>query len=105
MDDKIDPKTYIEIDRNAAVRMQGRIQNLLLTSGLLEELAAVEHEQWVTWSKTVAKEGLTPERIERWEKFWTEYAELDDDVKEYDRIWARKVLDLVFLAIEREDVD
>jgi hypothetical protein len=58
---------------------------------LLERLAEVEHEQWVAWSKSVADE-VAPERRRRWEACWVPYAQLPDDVKELDRIWARKVL-------------
>lgn len=62
-------------------------------SKLLEALAALEHSQWVEWSKSLAeKEKLSPERLERWEKLWVPYNELDEKDKESDRIWARKVL-------------
>ena len=59
---------------------------------LLERLAAIEHEQWIEWSRTIAQEGLTPERIARWAGFWRPYEELDEPTKNYDRKWARKVL-------------
>jgi hypothetical protein len=58
---------------------------------LLERLAEVEHEQWVAWSKSVADE-VAAERRRRWEACWVPYAQLPDDVKELDRVWARKVL-------------
>jgi hypothetical protein len=67
---------------------------------LLEELAALEHLQWVEWSKTLAeKEHLSPERLERWQKLWVPYEELDDKDKESDRVWARRALGVtVFTA-------
>jgi hypothetical protein len=58
---------------------------------LLERLAELEHEQWVAWSKAVADE-VSAERRQRWAACWVPYAELPDDVKEQDRVWARKVL-------------
>jgi hypothetical protein len=56
-----------------------------------EALAAIEHEQWMTWAEAVAPEvdGL---RAERWQAYMVPYAELPEDVKEYDRKWADKVL-------------
>ena len=65
---------------------------------LRERLAAIEHEQWEQWSRTVAEQGLTPDRIERWQRFWVPYGELDEATKEHDRVWADKVL----AAVEAE---
>jgi hypothetical protein len=64
----------------------------------VERLAAIEHDQWIEWSKTIAREGLTPERIARWERYWVPYADLDEATKEHDRKWAR----LVLAAIEEK---
>jgi hypothetical protein len=61
---------------------------------LLERLAELEHEQWVAWSQAVAGE-VAPERRRRWEAYWVPYAELPEEVKEQDRAWARKVLELL----------
>ncbi len=61
---------------------------------LLERLAALEHEQWVLWSQAVAAE-VSEERRRRWQALWVPYAELPEEVKEQDRVWARKVLDLL----------
>lgn len=58
---------------------------------LVERVAAIEHEQWTAWSKSVADE-VSPERRARWEKYWVPYEQLPDDVKELDRVWARKVI-------------
>ena len=66
----------------------------------MEKLAALEHEQWVYWSSGLVKqlekgEKLSTKRLERWKNEWRPYAELNNDVKEYDRKWARKVMKLV----------
>lgn len=59
----------------------------------LEELAEIEHDQWWKWAKTLMeKETLSKERIERWLKDMVPYKDLPEEVKEYDRKWARKVL-------------
>lgn len=72
----------------------------------LEELAEVEHNQWVKWSKDVAgKENLSPDCVERWKSYWIPYSDLNDDVKELDRNWARKsieALDVILLPADSE---
>lgn len=66
---------------------------------LVEEIAALEHEQWMKWSKEVAPE-VSEERRKRWEKYWVPYEELSEAVKEYDRIWARPVISYILQAVE-----
>jgi predicted YcjX-like family ATPase len=58
---------------------------------LMETLAEIEHEQWMHWSRTVAAD-VTEATRSKWQRSWTDYAELPDDVKEADRVWARKVI-------------
>lgn len=58
---------------------------------LIEELSKLEHDQWMEWASTLmAKEQLSEARCERWQKFMVPYSELPEDVKEFDRAWARK---------------
>ena len=61
---------------------------------LVEALAEIEHEQWVHWSQTVAGEVSAVTR-DKWRRSWVAYAELTDEVKETDRVWARKVTTLL----------
>ena len=61
---------------------------------LLEELSKIEHDQWVEWSKSVSSE-VSDERKKRWQKYWVPYEDLSEDVKEQDRVYARKVLNAV----------
>lgn len=61
---------------------------------LIERVARLEHEQWIEWSQAVADE-VSPERKERWEKYWVDYDELSEEVKELDRVYARKVIEEV----------
>lgn len=68
-------------------------------SELLEKLAEIEHDQWIAWSKDVAsKENISEERKKRWETYWVPYSELQENVKEQDRKYARKVIEAI-LAI------
>ena len=61
-----------------------------------EAAAAAEHEQWMRWAKTLMKTGnLSASRIERWAECMVPYAELTDEMKEYDRVEARLLLDAV----------
>ena len=71
---------------------------------LIEALANLEHEQWMAWAQTLMDKepGLSKERVARWKKYMVPYADLDDDVKEFDRVWARKVLSIIF-AIDDEE--
>lgn len=63
---------------------------------LLEELAAIEHEQWMMWSKNLMQtELLRGERLERWKELQIPYVELTEEQKDQDRIWARKALGIL----------
>jgi hypothetical protein len=66
----------------------------------IERLAALIHDEWVTWSQTLAERGeVIAEKIERWRAYWVPYVDLPAPVKEQDREWARKV---AALAAEEE---
>lgn len=68
---------------------------------MIEKLASLEHEQWMKWSMDlVNKENISNDRVDRWMKFWVPYAKLEDDVKEHDRVWARKVLKIVHSGVQ-----
>ena len=63
---------------------------------VIERLAALEHEQWITWATTLAEsEIISPDRLDRWSKLFIPYEELSEDMKEHDRVWARKVLEII----------
>lgn len=61
---------------------------------LLEDLSAIEHDQWVEWSKAIQTE-VSDKRKARWKKYWVPYKDLPDDVKEQDREYAKKVLEII----------
>ena len=63
----------------------------------LEQLADLEHQQWMAWAKALLKSepGISKERKERWEKLFVPYSELSEDSKEQDRVYARKILEII----------
>jgi hypothetical protein len=61
---------------------------------LIEALAEIEHEQWLHWSNAVAPEVADATRL-KWQSFWIDYSHLTEEVKEADRVWARKVVALL----------
>ncbi len=65
---------------------------------VIEELADLEHRQWMHWSKYLAENHDIPEGLEeKWEENWRPYEELSDELKEKDRKWARKALKIAGL--------
>lgn len=60
---------------------------------LAEILASLEHDQWMDWSKQLAKEEkLSDERLKRWKKYWVSYDKLPEEIKRSDRKYAKKVI-------------
>ena len=63
---------------------------------LREKLAKLEHDQWMVWTKyLVEHENISRVLKERWKKNWKPYFDLDEKVKDADRVWADKVLKLL----------
>lgn len=63
---------------------------------LLEELAELEHRQWVAWSQNIAaNEIVSVERLLRWQSLWVPYSQLSESDKESDRSWAREVIAII----------
>ena len=61
---------------------------------LIEALAKIEHEQWMHWSQAAAEDVPAATRA-KWRGSWVSYDELTDELKEADRVWARKVVTLL----------
>lgn len=58
---------------------------------LLEKLAELEHEQWMTWAKKILEtENISIETRTRWAKYFVPYSELSEEVKELDLSFAQK---------------
>ena len=64
------------------------------TDNLIEAIAEIEHAQWLHWSQAVASDVSVAIR-DKWQSSWVDYAELTEDLKEADRVWARKVVALL----------
>ena len=71
---------------------------------LREKLADLEHRQWIYWTKKVMENTKTDsvegqfvlEAIyKNWRKNHIPYSELTEEMKDYDREWADKVLELL----------
>ena len=76
------------------------MRKMMARRSILDELAALEHEQWVAWSKSVAAAEIISEyRLERWTRLWIPYEELSERWKEEDLKWARKALKIVENAL------
>lgn len=86
---------------------QERVERIL--RGLVEELAALEHERWSHWQRYMHGKGirqpdgslvLPVELVAQWERqISTGYADLGDDEKESDREQVRRYLPLIALAL------
>jgi hypothetical protein len=80
---------------------------------MVETVAEAIHDEWATWAGSLMPElqeltfnhlpygqwveagncrCKTCERKKRWFKMFVPYSELPEETKEYDRIWARKLL-------------
>ena len=63
---------------------------------LREKLAELEHIQWQAWSTTLlAEEEISADRTARWHQCFVPYDQLPEAMKEYDREWADKVLEIL----------
>ena len=99
-----------------------------MSNQLLEEMSEICHDEWVKWSKNISKElneaiGVMKKdirffeengaenkeaielvqklesRLERWGKLWIPYEELSEEMKDSDRKYAQKMLDLAKSAL------
>jgi len=69
---------------------------------IMESLAELEHEQWMTWAKNLKDtEALSIQRLNRWLHCFKPYSELSEEMKEHDREWARKALAILRKANEK----
>jgi len=69
---------------------------------IIESLAELEHEQWMKWADTIMQtEKISDARFARWASCMISYAELTEEMKEFDREWARKALAILRKAQEK----
>lgn len=71
---------------------------------ILEELAELEHQQWQQWAQNSINKRNVPEQVKsRWQKYFVPYQDLSEEVKELDRVYARKVL-AIFERYKKENI-
>ena len=69
---------------------------------IIESLAELEHEQWMKWADTIMQtEKISDARFARWASCMIPYADLTEEMKEFDREWARKALAILRKAQEK----
>lgn len=62
---------------------------------MLEALSDLEHQQWMKWAKSIIdSEPISEARKQRWLTMMVDYKDLPNNIQEYDREWARKVIAL-----------
>ncbi|KKM60261.1 hypothetical protein LCGC14_1543610 [marine sediment metagenome] len=70
-----------------------------INDDLREKISELEHKQWMHWAKDILKEeNISKEREERWKKDFISYKELSEEVKDFDRDWADKVIKIIKTA-------
>lgn len=69
----------------------------------LEQVAQMEHQQWVAWASKISPE-VSKETADRWAPTLGDYNELDDTEKAKHREWAQRALDIINNQEEGKDV-
>jgi len=73
-----------------------KIKNKITGEVLLETLADLEHKQWIHWTKYFLRHHHYKNFRKRWKKQTeTSYLELSEKEKEPDRVWAKKVIQVI----------
>jgi len=65
---------------------------------MIEKLSKLIHEElWTPWAKEIlSTESISSRRQKRWEeKCFMSYEELSEEMKELDRIFARKIIKIL----------
>jgi hypothetical protein len=86
-----------------------------MLDGLIETLAAVEHERWSHWQRYMHGKGVSQpdgslmipaDLVQRWQKqIDTPYADLSEKEKESDREQVRKYVPLIVQALAARSGD
>jgi len=97
IEDRLEPSRWYSFSLLDETRKELSAQAVDLR---LEQIAALEHEQWAHWTQYMLDElhclvGVEIEDldcVQRWRRqIETPYVELSEEEKESDRVWARKV--------------
>lgn len=88
---------------------------------LREKLAELEHKQWASWAthlsrwivlieefislgETSSALIMIEKKLKQWKEFQVPYSELSESVKDSDRIWADKVLNLLDNHLKNDEL-
>jgi len=66
---------------------------------LIEDIADLEHQQWMHWAKSMMNRPalkLPYTQRKNWENWMVPYSDLPEHIKELDRVWAVKIIDLIY---------
>jgi hypothetical protein len=78
---------------NADKRVEIKAERERVRMALRERLADLEHQQWMKWAKDVWDQVDWVTAI-RWQGYFVPYGELTEEIKNHDRKWADKVLEV-----------
>jgi hypothetical protein len=95
-------KFYAELEDKYVLLSHTCSAKTLTDEEIIESLAELEHEQWIQWASTIMQtEKISDGRIARWKDCFKPYAELSEEMKEHDRVWAKKALAILRKAQEK----
>ena len=84
------------LNRGIAMKMR------VVKSDEVERLAALEHGQYISWTRSLASRGgIDPAIVAHWQSLDIPYDQLSEEQKNLDREWARRALSVV----EKSDDD
>lgn len=82
-------------------------------NGMIEQLAAIEHDRWAHWQRYMHSKGsrqsdgsmlIPAELVAQWDgQIERPYAELSEDEKASDREQVKKYLPTIIKALESDD--
>lgn len=59
-----------------------------------DSLAILAHRLWWHWSMHIAgEEDISEDRLDRWERFWAPFEDLDEDIQNVDRELVERFLE------------
>lgn len=89
-------RILVELDGTVKVsNIQNRFTAVHVGEELLEELAALEHDQWAHWTSFMIP-NVNEKNVERWNRqIATPYKDLTESEKESDRVYARNVIEIL----------
>ena len=96
------PDQRLYVNKQKVIPLYTHPAKTLTDEEIIESLAELEHEQWMTWADTIMQtEKISDNRFARWASCMIPYADLSEEMKEFDKEWARKALAILRKAQEK----